>query len=153
MARGSRKPLSSSPPNINPPRRPSAGVKSPNAPPRTVPSKPTKPKKPVTKPNPPKGNVPTKPSMLGNVGSGLATGGALLGATTLLSGGAGGAGGLFGNLAGLAGQGIQTAGAVTVADKAIDAIKGIADNITENPMNLALVAGVIGVVIYAGVKK
>lgn len=153
MARGSRKPLTSSPPNI-PTRRPSAGVKSPNAPPRTVATKPTKPKKPVTKPNPPKGNVPSKPpSMLSNVGSGLATGGALLGATTLLSGAGGAGGGLFGNLAGLAGQGIQTAGAVSVADKAIDAVKGIADSITGNPMNLALVAGVIGVVVFASIKK
>jgi hypothetical protein len=81
---------------------------------------------------------------------GLASGAGIIGAGALL----GGAGG--GGLGGLFGQGIQTAGNVAIADKAIEGIKdvinNITDSVTENPMNLAIVVGIVGVLLL-GVPK
>jgi hypothetical protein len=81
---------------------------------------------------------------------GLASGAGIIGAGALL----GGAGG--GGLGGLFGQGIQTAGNVAIADKAIEGIKdvinNITDSVTENPMNLAIVVGILGVLVL-GVPK
>lgn len=153
MPRGGRKPLTATPPQLPKPRKPSANLKAPNKPPMTKPTKPVKPNKPVVKPTKPKPNAPTKPSMIGGIGSGLLTGGALLGGTTLLSGGMPGMGGGMGGLLGLAGQGVQTAGTVAVADKAITAVKDVVEGITKNPMNLAIVAGAIGAVMLLGSKK
>ena len=142
-----RKPLTAKPPVIPTVRRPTGGnLVAPNKPPLVKPTKPTI-TKPVVKPPTVKPNVPTKPTMVGGIGSGLLTGGVLLGGTTLLTGGAGGG---VGNLFGLAGQGIQTAGTVAVAGEAIEAAKEIIGGITENPMNLAIVAGVIGAVLFLG---
>jgi hypothetical protein len=156
--RGGRKPLSSTVPDIpTKPRLPSGGnVRSPNAPELTVPTKPKTPKDPTVKPNdPPDATNPVKPpSMLdrarGAVG-GLASGAGMIGAGALAGGALGG-----GGLGGLFGAGIQTAGTVAIADKAIDAVKDIINNITEsvteNPMNLAIVVGVLGVVLF-GIPK
>jgi hypothetical protein len=88
--------------------------------------------------------------MVSSVGGGLLTGGALLGGTALLSGGAGGG---MGSLFGLAGQGIQTAGAVSVANTAIDAVKDVVNDITQDPVNLAIVAAAIGGVLFLTMRK
>lgn len=154
MPRGGGR-LTRPPPEINvrpPARKPNKG---PNTPEMTKPTKPTKPKPPTTKPTKPKPKTaPTKPSMVGNVGSGLLTGGALLGGSALLSGGMPGmGGGGLGGLLGLAGQGIQTAGAVSVANNAIEAAKDLLNDITQDPVNLAIVAAAVGGVLYLTMKK
>ncbi len=153
MPRG-RGNLTRAPPDIDVrvPRKPNKG---PNTPEMTKPTKPTKPKPPTTKPTKPtKPNAPTKPSMIGNVGSGLATGALFVGGSSLLTGGMGGGmGGGLGGMLGLAGQGIQTAGAVSVANTAIDAVKDVVNDITQDPVNLAIVAAAIGGVLYLSMKK
>lgn len=152
--RGSRKPLSSSVPDVNiqKPRLPTGGnVRSPNAPDLVTPSKPKTPKDPVVKPNKPPSVDPVNPvkppSMLDRAGGalgGLASGAGMIGLGALATGG--------GGLGGLLGAGVQTAGNVVIANQAIDAIKdvinNITDSVTENPMNLAVVVGVLGVVLF-----
>lgn len=158
--RGGRKPLSSSVPDVNiqKPRLPTGGnVRSPNAPDLVTPSKPRTPKDPTVKPNKPPSVDPQPvkpPSMLDRAGGalgGLASGAGMIGAGALAGGALGG-----GGLGGLLGAGVQTAGNVLIADKAIDAVKdvinNITDSVTENPMNLAVVVGVLGVVLF-GIPK
>jgi hypothetical protein len=160
LRRGSKKPLSSSIPDVNiqKPRLPTGGnVRSPNAPDLVKPSKPKTPKDPVVKPNKPPSVDPVNPvkppSMLDRAGGalgGLASGAGMIGLGALATGGAGG------GLGGLFGAGIQTAGNVVIADKAIEAVKdvinNITDSVTENPLNLAVVVGVLGVVLF-GIPK
>ena len=158
--RGRRNPLSSvAPPTIPKPkpRLPTGGnIPSPNAPKPTKPTKPKTPNDPVVKPNKPPSVDPQPikpPSMLDRAGGalgGLASGAGMIGLGAMATGGMGG------GLGGLFGQGIQTAGNVAIADKAIEGIKdvinNITDSVTENPMNLAIVVGVLGVLVL-GVPK
>jgi hypothetical protein len=128
------KPLVAPKPVIPKPR-PSPGVNiSPNAPKQTIP---VKPKQPNIKPNAPNSKAnPSKPTSPMN---------------TALAGGAG--------LVGLGGAGylglqgaFQTAGNAFVLSEGIEAIQDVANNaitsITENPVNLAIVVGVIGLFVF-----
>jgi hypothetical protein len=161
MPNRGRKPLSSiQPPHISVPTKPrlptGGNVRSPNAPAPTKPSKPKTPNEPTVKPNKPPSvdPHPTKPpSMLDRAGGalgGLASGAGMIGLGAMAGGGMGG------GLGGLFGQGIQTAGNVAIAGKGIDAVKdvinNITDDITKNPMNLAIVVGILGVLLI-GIPK
>lgn len=128
------KPLVAPKPVIPKPR-PSPGVNiSPNAPKKTIP---VKPKQPAIKPNTPNSKAnPSKPTSPMN---------------TALAGGAG--------LVGLGGAGylglqgaLQSAGNAYVMSEGIEAVKDVVNNtissITENPVNLAIVAGVLGLFLF-----
>lgn len=151
-----KRPLTSSPPknlmgNPVPVKRlPSGGnIPAPNAP-KPVKPKPASPS--VVAPNKPPSLTPQTqkpPSMLNRASgalSGLASGAGMIGLGALATGaGSGGLGGLFG-------QGIQTGGNVLIASKGIDAVKDVVNNtiqtLTGNPVNLAIVAGVVGIVLF-----
>jgi hypothetical protein len=151
-----KKPLSSTPPrnlmsNPVPVKRLPTQVNTlaPNAP-KPVKPKPASPS--VIAPNKPPSLTPQTqkpPSLLSRAGgafSGLASGAGMIGLGALATGtGSGGLGGLFG-------AGLQTGGNVAIASKGIDAVKDVVNNaigsLTGNPVNLAIVAGVLGIVLF-----
>jgi hypothetical protein len=143
---GKVNPISSKPPDLPTSRPPSTkpkldtdaavpSTKSPDAPDAPVVKPPDD--APSTKLNP----EPSKPSMFDNVRNSLLLGGGLTGVGLFAAGG-------------LGSQAVNTAGNVATAAVAAEAAKEMFNKalealgkFTENPINLAIVAGVIGLVV------
>lgn len=144
---GKRPPISSRPPPELPSTRPPSskpGLDDVNAKPTT--RTPDDPDAPVLKPDTDAPSTklnpePTKPSLMNNLRNTLLVGGGLTGAGLFAAGG-------FGNNALNAGASVANAAIIADAIKEMfqTAVDGIGE-FTKNPVNLAIVAGVIGVVL------
>jgi hypothetical protein len=107
---------------------------------------PDAPEAPTVKPDTdaPSANIKPEPSKPSGIGSSLALGGGLTGLGLFMSGGAGGLGSQAVNAAGqVATAAVAAEAAKEMFNKALEAL----GKFTENPINLAIVAGVIGLVV------
>lgn len=143
---GARKPISSKPPDLPISRPPSTkpkidsdaavpSTKSPDAPDAPVVKPPDD--APSTKLNP----EPSKPSMFDNVRNSLLLGGGLTGVGLFAAGGLGSQ--AVGGATQVATAAVLAEAAKKMFEDALDAL----GKFTENPVNLAIVAGVIGLVV------